>query len=493
MKTIVINRLKGIKQMKFTIPEEKGVYLIAGANGCGKTTLLVCLDRICNGLAFANEFSRTSSWSAVDQYDNATITYTIDNDSVEYKKKKTRWAPNPRKDSGIILDKFGFSTSIFIHADSKRIDIKREDLKAGNFATVDSNVKQALNMIFETQKYDRLQRLKNTNGRGKTSVYFYVIREGSGASTTYYSEKRFSTGELAMVRLVEQVEVADNGTMVLLDEAELALHPRVQVKLLEYLKKKVQEKNLWVFISTHSPTMLKASKKEDIMLLRKDETKTIAITPCYPAQAIGDVDFSTSNIFDYIFFVEDDVAKTVLRYMRERYVMQMPKHATALCNIIPVGGFYETARLAVTTNTRLFGDSRVYAVVDEDAVEELDSKPKFKKLYNNHRDIIKTLSFTPEVWLINKIEGANGNLKRVFLDKYNLEMSDIIKSDKYSKCKSPKKRQLAKDKFSVFVGYLCCVSGTTDENVIISEIIEMIIYDVEIGEVKRVMGPLFSA
>lgn len=167
MKSIEINKLKDIKNMQFEIPEEKGVYLIAGPNGCGKTTLLVCLDRICNGLAFANGFSKTSSWSAADQYDNANICYKIDGKQVEYKKKIAKWAPTPRKNSEKILNKFGFSTSVFIRADSKRIDVKNDDLRAGNLTSVDSDVKQTLNTIFETDKYERLQRVKNTNGRGR--------------------------------------------------------------------------------------------------------------------------------------------------------------------------------------------------------------------------------------------------------------------------------------------------------------------------------------
>ena len=193
------------------------------------------------------------------------------------------------------------SSSAFIKADAQRIAVKQEDLKPGNMTTVDRNVKDALNTIFETDKYERLMRLKNTGGRGRNAVFFYVVREGSGPSIKYYSEKRFSTGELAMIRLVEKVEKVENGSMILLDEAELALHPRVQVKLLEYLRNKAEQKNLWIFISTHSPTMLKETDKEHIILLKRDDDRTTVVTPCYPAQAIGEVDFACSNIFDYIF------------------------------------------------------------------------------------------------------------------------------------------------------------------------------------------------
>ena len=45
-KTITIRDTKGIKKLNFTFPERKGVYLLVGPNGTGKTTLLICMDRI---------------------------------------------------------------------------------------------------------------------------------------------------------------------------------------------------------------------------------------------------------------------------------------------------------------------------------------------------------------------------------------------------------------------------------------------------------------
>lgn len=488
MKKISIRNLKDVKQLDFVVPEQKGVYLIAGANGCGKTTLLICLDRICNSLAFSLGLSSASSWDEADQYEESLVTYTVETKTVSYKKRQARWAPTPKKDSSV-LDDFGFSASSFIKADAQRIAVRPEELKAGNLTNVDNNVKIALNDIFETDKYNRLMRLKNSNGRGKTTVYFYLIKEKNGSK--YYSEKRFSTGELAIVRLVEQIEQVENGSMILLDEAELALHPRVQVKLLEYLEKKAQLKNLWVFISTHSPTMLKATKKENILLLKKEEEKTQVINPCYAAHAIGEVDFANSNIFDYIFFVEDEKAVDILRAYLKRYFAIYPEHATAIYNIIPVGGFYETSRMAVYTNRRVFGDTKIRAVVDQDAFEDIGTKPKFEELYKYNKGLIKSLSFTPEVWLIDKLEKADVSLKKKILDEYYIEWETIIKDAEYVKCSASNPRNLAKKKYNVLLDVLNSTTCRAKEK-IDSDFIQLVISSLPDAQIEGIVKPILD-
>ncbi len=491
---ITITNLKDVCNLEFEIPTTKGVYLIAGSNGSGKTTLLACLDRICNSNAFATGLSSTSQWAGVDNYDNASVQYDAGGKTVSYRRARARWVPTPKKGS-MFLRNFGFSASYFIKADAQRIAVKQEDLKPGNMATVDAEVKKVLNTIFETDKYDSLKRLKNTNGRGKTATYFYVIQEGNGQNSSYYSEKRFSTGELAVLRLVEKVEQVENGSMILLDEAELALHPRVQVKLLEYLKVKAEQNNLWVFISTHSPAMLKEIDRDHILLLRKTEGKTEVVMPCYPAQAIGEVDFARSNIFDYIFFVEDEKALEILRNIIKRFKRIKSEHASALVEIVPVGGYFETSRLAVNTSERLFGKSVVRAVVDADAFEKLDENHLFNELYKNHKEIIKSLTFTPEMWLMEKMKTANQPLSKQIYETYSVEVGDLFRSGIFDRLEiddADSERKVSKKQFKAILDYLSMVN-CRDAKKIEAELVSLVVDSLTEGEILGVAGPLFSA
>ncbi len=469
-KTIKIHKTKGINDLSFTFPEHKGVYLLVGANGAGKTTLLICMDRICNPYAFARGFSHPKNISGYDEYSDSTIRYDVNNVCVQFRKKRAKWAATPRKGNAELLREFGYINSIFIKADSKRIDATAEEIGRGVIQAANPAIVYTLNQIFETNKYNNLKRLKVTHGRGKPSSYFNIIKDGR----QYYTEKRFSTGEIAILRLIENIELTSNGSLVLLDEAEMALHPRVQVNLLKYLKTKAQEKELMVFISTHSPTLIKSTNVQQIRVREPTALGNNELcTPCYPARALGGIDFEESNIFDYVFFVEDNMARAFLKRMIFRYGSLAPTHSTALVSIIPVGGFFQTANVAVITSNQLLGQSKVFALVDSDAFDDLDSKPKFKELLNHNSAIIKNLSVTPEVKFIEALNSADETFKSLFKNRMHCEIPTILNCNDYINCNAENCRKLAKDKFNVFIQK--CVAASGDDYEIIKNVLINII------------------
>ena len=485
-KEISITKVKGI-DLKFTFPESKDVFLLVGPNGVGKTTLLICIDRICNPYAFARGFYQPKNIKDYDEYGSAQIIYTVDNNSVTFKKKNAKWAATPRKNNDKLLNSFGYNGSIFIRADSKRIEPTQDEIQKGSISSADASKITTLNDIFETTKFNNLKILKVTHGRGKTPSFFNVIKDGD----KYYTEKRFSTGELAIIRLIEKLNSASNGSLVLLDEAEMALHPRVQVNLLKYLKAKASEKQLTIFVSTHSPTLIKSMNPAKILLLEKKDDGIEVITPCYPARALGGIDYEESKIFDYIFFVEDEVARDILKQLVNKYISLVPDHSTALTSIIPVGGYQETARMAIRTNEQLFHHSKVFAVLDADVFENMDSQSQFAELYNNNRSLICSLYFTPEVKFIEILTSNNEDLKFAFKSLMHCEIYNIINSTEYKSCNAQNPRDLAKDRFNIFINK--CVAATGDnEKIVKCNLIKFIAKYFPAGEIKRILGPMFN-
>ena len=485
--TIEICNVKGIKKLKFEFPTKKGLFFLVGPNGVGKTTLLICIDRLHNSYAFAHGFLHPKNLPSYDEYIGSKITYTANGQSVVFHKGKSRWTASPKKENAEFLKSFGYNGSIFIKADSARIDATQEEIRKGKVIPADQNLIQSLNEIFDTKKYDNLRRHKISK-KGRNAESFYVIKDGKN----FYSEKRFSTGEIALLRLIEKINNAPNKTLVLIDEAEMALHPRVQIKLMAYLRKVAKEKDLTVFVSTHSPTLIRANKPESILLLEDEgQGNYKLLTPCYPARAMGDIDYEEAKIYDFVFFVEDNTARLALKFMLNRYGQAEPKYTLAMSSLVPVGGFCETAQMAIHTQNTLLGFSKVVALVDGDAFEDLDHKPKFKELLKTHSNQIFSLGFTPELKFIEIFEKADDQQKKKFKETFHREIDSIMDSEEYLSCKKIKARQLAKDKFEVIVNQCALAVGETID-LTEDQLISFLIYQIPISEIKQTLGPIFS-
>ena len=175
-----------------------------------------------------------------------------------------------------------------------------------------------------------------------------------------------------------------------------------------------------------------------------------------------------------------------------RYGSLAPRHSTALASIIPVGGFCQTASIAVTTNNQLFGHSKVFALVDSDAFDDLESKPIFNGLLSRHSAIIKSLSVTPEVKFIEVLSSADETFKSTFRSRMHCEIPTILNCIDYQNCTSESCRTLAKKRFDVFVNK--CVGASGDnESLVKNDLINMIVDSIPDGEVQRLLGPIYNS
>jgi len=88
-------------------------------------------------------------------------------------------------------------------------------------------------------------------------------------STSTYSEAFAGSGELAMVRAVNEILKAPKHALVLLDEPETSLHPGAQERFLGFLLEMVRTKHIQVVMSTHSPTIVACLPPQAIRILEE--------------------------------------------------------------------------------------------------------------------------------------------------------------------------------------------------------------------------------
>lgn len=153
-------------------------------------------------------------------------------------------------------------------------------------------------------RYSEVIDLSN-GGRGKKSL-LYSAQE-SGAS---YSELHMAAGERAILRLSQEIAQL-NDALVLIDEIEAGLHPRVQQLLMLQLQQLALRNDLQVIVTTHSPVVIESVPLEGRIFLERDESGHVSVSPPY-GDVIQDALYGRSrNVLNFL--CEDNAAEGVLQ------------------------------------------------------------------------------------------------------------------------------------------------------------------------------------
>lgn len=127
-----------------------------------------------------------------------------------------------------------------------------------------------------------------------------------------YSEAFAGSGEVAVTSCVVQVLKAAKGTLILLDEPEVSLHPGAQERLLAFLAHRARIRQLQIIFSTHSPHFLAALPNDAIKTFHQLDDGRFSVIPSthpYAAfQRLGVVDSHKIRVI-----VEDRLAEEVVK------------------------------------------------------------------------------------------------------------------------------------------------------------------------------------
>ncbi|WP_430386480.1 AAA family ATPase [Blastomonas fulva] len=335
------------------------------------------------------------------------MTYEIDGETVEYAYRGERWTPRPRSNSHL-FDELGYPSVTYVGATADRITPRPEDFETHNIRAANPAIVDTANAIFETDKFTKLRTINLTRGAGNDA---FVLALGA-APYTYHSEKHFSLGELCVLKLLRLLKEVQDDSMIIVDELEMALHPRAQVNLLRYLQDQAAEKSLTVIFSTHSVTLLKSIDRRHIIYLDKqDDGEIKVVIGCFPTYAIGNIASDEETLPDIMLYVEDLFARDMVTAFFEKFADEHVPDPTARpsTKIVPVGPF-DAVMAFLERNRSVLPNTVVQkAVLDNDvATESLagwrrnDNHAQLAKYQRQQRDI-NFLPFTPEVGLVDHI------------------------------------------------------------------------------------------
>jgi predicted ATPase len=127
-----------------------------------------------------------------------------------------------------------------------------------------------------------------------------------------YSEAFAGSGEVSVTSCVIQVLAAKNGTLLLLDEPEVSLHPGAQERLLAFLARAAKVQKLQVVFSTHSPHLISALPDDAIKTFVQLKDGSFSVIPStHPYAAFRRL--GATGAEGILVLVEDRLAQSVVQ------------------------------------------------------------------------------------------------------------------------------------------------------------------------------------
>ena len=291
IKNLYIENEKRLKNLNINFENDEkilDVVVLAGVNGTGKTTVLEVIydyfENFQNDKNNINIVLELEEENYINQYNISKETYlnNLTKDSIKKEKTpKVIYVPaeinfQKVKFNLLALYKKRFLNKIdsYIIADipfyiQMRIintANKESEKKLGN---VRDEIIAEINGIFDILDMDTRLIVMST----ETTEILPIFTNLSGDK---FDINELSSGEKQLFLRTLAIRMLNpENSIILIDEPELSLHPKWQQRIVDVYRK--IGKNNQIIIATHSPHILGSARKENIMLLDKDDEGKIVV------------------------------------------------------------------------------------------------------------------------------------------------------------------------------------------------------------------------
>ena len=321
-------------ELKFEYP----ITAIVGENGSGKSTILaIAACAFHNTTNFTPQNRVRLNTSQIRQYYCYSDFFTFNSDeegiaeleikadyleeaglTSDIRKKKTdgKWTGYKRRPERVV-SYLGIQRIVPPSESNPHRHYSKKFKKQAFDDEQRKQLEQAMSVILERQ-YKNIE-LKEFNAHK-----LYSTVRGNFKYTGF----NMGAGEHAVLCLILEVISAGRGALIVVDEIELGLHTRAQIRLIETLKEICNKNHCQIICSTHSKEVLESLPPEGRIFIRRGESKIEIIPEISPEYAFGLLSKERTN--ELCVLVEDTVAKVFLENMLS---MEVRKRI----NIIPSG------------------------------------------------------------------------------------------------------------------------------------------------------------
>lgn len=358
LSAIDLTYVRGVREQRvsFDFP----VTAIIGTNGGGKTTILGAAGLIYRSVPPARFFSKGG------KYDNTMQDWRIGYEIIDRTQNKSSTTSRTASFRQKKWNRDALDREVLIFGVSRTVPAS-EKKEFRRFAGNSFSVPQANEKLFVDEVIEAAGRVL-----GKDISKFKELKVDDNGKVTLltatadddisYSEFHFGAGESSVIRMISEIESADQNALILIEEIENGLHPVATIRLVDYLISVSKRKNLQVIFTTHSNDALiplpdKAvwvASQESIFQGKLDVASLRAIS--------GKIEKKV------VIFVEDDFAKlwteAILRVNAKSVLEQIEIHALA--------GDGNAYKMAISHNENPAVQTKAICVLDGDSSQDAD-------------------------------------------------------------------------------------------------------------------------
>lgn len=357
---IVIEKARSInnKTINFDFP----VTAIVGPNGGGKSTIAGAAAILYKDVAPALFFAKSGAYDASMQ--NWKIEYeAIDrtakpNDILRRTAKyhNLKWARNTLERKVLV---FGVIRTV---PASERKELRR--CVSNNF-TVQADRIEGLSAIVSTSVSAILDKDVSAFKHMKVDDHGNVtLLSGVNENGDSFSEFHFGAGESSIIRMVLELEAAEDHTLVIIEEIENGLHPIATIRMVEYLIELAERKKIQAVFTTHSNDALIPLPSEAIWASVNGELYQGKLDVKSLRAISGQINSAL------VIFVEDEFAELWVRAI----LNSMPDVAMDAISIHPMKGDGTAVRVHKNHNLDPSVQQKSLCILDGDSMQEHSDK-----------------------------------------------------------------------------------------------------------------------
>ena len=272
---IRIRRLRGIWDIR--IPLEYPVSVLAGPNGCGKSTVLfacACAYRVPGGSPrdftpgnlFPNFTSRQQAVSSdAPQQTQLEFQYVHHGSdlSMIWTRRKSWTRRFLSQNQGTQPERQVYLRTLANLTNPSEV---RSVLQLGRKQVRTETLSAELLLFAQRILPWRYRNLELISGPASDLLFAEV----EGLGQTRYSEFHMSSGERSILRISKDISALENA-LVLIDEIDTGLHPYTQQQAMLELQRSALRQGLQIIVASHSPIVLASVPPEARIFLDRDE------------------------------------------------------------------------------------------------------------------------------------------------------------------------------------------------------------------------------